>query len=227
MTTMTRQPKPWVESMLVAYVDDQLEPAQMTAVEEVIREDPEARTIVGVLRRSAAAVKAAFDRPLDEPVPARLLAAVGAEDPATKGNVVPLRARKPRLDRPAIMALAASLAALVIGFGAGHWQATPGDGIRLAGSPGDGMESGQYEAALYQALEDSNPGTAVSYIDAAHGRQGAVTIVGPIAAGVGGDCLEFRRQWSDADNTLVSRGLACRSDAGEWSVLSMPPKPAS
>jgi hypothetical protein len=213
--------------MLVAYVDDQLEPAQMTAVEEVIREDPEARAIVGVLRRSAVAVKAAFDRPLDEPVPARLLAAVGAEDPATKGNVVPLRARKPRLDRPAIMALAASLAALVIGFGAGHWQAAPGDGIRLAGSPGEGTESGQYEAALYQALEDSNPGTEVAYIDAAHGRQGAVTIVGPIAAGVGGDCLEFRRQWSDAGSTLVSRGLACRSETGEWSVLSMPPKPAS
>jgi len=58
MTAMTKQPKPWVESMLVAYVDNQLEPAQMAAVEEVIREDPEARTIVAVLRRSADAVKA-------------------------------------------------------------------------------------------------------------------------------------------------------------------------
>ncbi len=220
---MTKQPKPWVESMLVAYVDNQLEPAQMAAVEEVLREDPEARTIVGVLRRSATAVKSAFDQPLREPVPARLLAAVGVDGAAVEGNVVPLRTRKARFDRPTIMALAASLAALVIGFGAGHWQAAPSGGIRLAGA--DGMESGQYEAALYQALEDSNPGTQFAYVDS--GRSGAVTIVGPIAAGIGGDCLEFRREWSDAGNNIVSRGLACKSDAGEWSVLSMPPKPAS
>jgi surface antigen len=223
MTTMTKQPKPWVESMLVAYVDNQLEPAQMAAVEEIIREDPEARTIVAVLQRSAAAVKTAFDQPLHEPVPARLLAAVGADGPAIEGNVVPLRARKPRLDRLTIMALAASLAALVIGFGAGQWQAAPSGGIRLAA--GEGTESGQYEVALYQALEDSNPGTQVAYVDS--GRSGAVIIVGPVAAGVGGNCLEFRREWSDAGNRIVSRGLACRSEAGEWSVLSMPPKPAS
>jgi surface antigen len=226
MKAMTRQPKPWVESMLVAYVDNQLEPAQMAAVEEIIREDPEARTIVAVLRRSAAAVKNVFDQPLHEPVPERLLAAVGPEEPASESNVVPLRPRRRRLDRSAIMAMAASLAALAVGFGAGYWQAAPGGGIRLAGGP-DATESGQYEAALYQALEDSNPGTQVAYVDAADGRRGAVIIVGPVAANVGGNCLEFRREWSDAGNKVASRGLACRSDTGEWSVLSMPPKPAS
>jgi surface antigen len=226
MTAMTKQPKPWVESMLVAYVDNQLEPAQMAAVEEIIRQDPEARTIVAVLRRSAAAVKTAFDQPLHEPVPARLLDAVGPEDAAIESNVVPLRARKGRPERSTIMALAASLAALVIGFGAGHWQAAPSGGIRLAGGP-DGTESGQYEAALYQALEDNKPGIQVAYVDATGGRRGAVTIVGPVAASVSGDCLEFRREWSDAGNKIMSRGLACRSDGGDWSVLSMPPKPAS
>jgi surface antigen len=228
MMAMTRQPKPWVESMLVAYVDNQLEPAQMAAIEEVIREDPEARTIVAVLRRSAAAVKTAFDRPLREPVPARLLAAVGAaESRAIEGNVVPLRASKLRLNRPMVIALAASLAALVIGFGAGYWQAATSGDIRLAGSPAEGTESGQYEAALYQALEDSDPGVAVSYVDATNGKRGAVIIIGPVAAGVGGDCLEFRHEWSGASSKIMSRGLACRSDAGEWSILSMPPKPVS
>jgi anti-sigma factor RsiW len=228
MKTMTKQPKSWVESMLVAYVDNQLEPAQMAAVEEIIRDDPEARTIVAVLQRSAAAVKAAFDQPLREAVPARLLATVGADDgsSAVGGNVVSLVARKLRLGRPTITALAASLAALAIGFGAGHWQAAPGGGIRVAGGP-DGTESGQYEAALYQALEDSNPGTQVAYVETAAGRHGAVTIVGPVAANVGGNCLEFLREWSDASNKVMSRGLACRSDTGEWSVLTMPPKPAS
>ena len=223
---MTKQPKPWVESMLVAYVDNQLEPAQMAAVEEIIRQDPEARTIVAVLRRSAAAVKTAFDQPLHEPVPARLLAAVGPEEAAIDSNVVPLRARKARFDRSTVMALAASLAALAIGFGAGHWQAAPSGGIRLSGGP-EGAEAGQYEAALYQALENNSPGIQISYVDTVGGRQGAVTIVGPVAANVGGDCLEFRREWSDGGNKIMSRGLACRSDSGEWSVLNMPPKPAS
>lgn len=222
---MTRQPRPWVESMLVAYADGQLAPAQMATVEDIIREDPEARAIVAVLQRSAAAVKAAFDRPLDEPVPARLLATVEMAGARVESNVAPLVARKRRLDRSVIMALAASMAALAIGFGAGYWQAATGAGIRLAGSSAGEPESGHYEAALYQALENSSPGTQVAYTDAARGRQGVVTIVGPVPAGVG-DCLEFRRQWSADGKQLVSRGLACRSDMGEWSVLSLPAKPA-
>jgi anti-sigma factor RsiW len=222
MTTMTKQPKPWVESMLVAYVDNQLEPAQMAAVEEVIREDPEARTIVAVLRRSAAAVKTAFDRPLNEPVPARLIAAAGADS----GTVVQFVRRKLGANRSVIMALAASLAALAIGFAAGNWQAAPAGVIRLAGGPTDGTDSGQYEAALYQALEGSAPGVEVAYVDVADDRQGAVTVVGPVAMTSGTNCLEFRHVWSHAGNRIMSRGLACRSD-GEWSVLNMPPKPAS
>ena len=225
---MTKQPKPWVESMLVAYVDNQLEPAQMAAVEAIIKEDPEARAVVAVLRRSAAAVKTAFDQPLHEAVPTHLLATVGAADGsgAAGNNVVSLIARKLQFSRSTITALAASLVALAIGFGAGHWQAAPGGGLRLAGGS-DGVESGQYEAALYQALEDSSPGTQVAYVEAAGGRHGAVTIIGPVATNVGGNCLEFRREWSDAGNKVMSRGLACRSDTGEWSVLSMPPKPVS
>ena len=89
MMAMAKQSKPWVESMLVAYVDKQLEPAQMAAVEEIIREDPEARAIAAVLRRSAAAVKSAYDQPLREPVPARLLATVGLEEATMEGDVVP------------------------------------------------------------------------------------------------------------------------------------------
>jgi hypothetical protein len=110
------------------------------------------------------------------------------------------------------MVLAASLAALVIGFGAGYWQAAPSGDIRLAGVPADGTESGQYEAALYQALQGGSPGTRVSYMNTPDGRRGAVTIVGSVAAGVGGDCLEFRREWNDAGSKVESRGLACRSD---------------
>jgi hypothetical protein len=48
-----------------------------------------------------------------------------------------------------------------------------------------------------------------------------------VAAGISSNCLEFRREWRDAGSKVVSRGLACRADSGDWSVMSMPPKPAS
>jgi hypothetical protein len=95
----------------------------------------------------------------------------------------------------------------VIGFGAGYWQATPSGDIRLAGASADGTESGQYEAALYQALQGGTPGTQVSYVNTTDGRQGAVTIVGPVAASVGGDSLN-RREWSDAGSKVEPRRLA-------------------
>ena len=222
---MNKHPKPWVESMLVAYVDDQLEPAQMATVEQILREDAEARTIVGVLRRSAGAVSAAFDQPMNEPVPARLLAAVGAEDEQSAApQIVSLRPRKMRMERPLAMALAASVAGLVIGFGAGYFQFAPGGTIRLAGSA---SATAQYEAALYQALEDGRPGASVPYEDSATKRLGAVTIVGPVVTASGGSCREFRHDWTDAAGAMTGHGLACRSESGDWSILDLPPKPAS
>src|SRR5262245_3195637 len=89
---MSKQPKPWVESMLVAYVDRQLDAAQMAVVDDIIRTDPEARTIVGVLRGSAEALEVAFNRPLHEAVPARLVAALGAaQNRGAATKVVPMR----------------------------------------------------------------------------------------------------------------------------------------
>jgi len=223
---MNKHPKPWVESMLVAYVDDQLEPAQMATVEQILREDAEARAIVGVLRRSAGAVRAAFDQPMNEPAPARLLAAVGAEDEQTAApQVVPLRPRKMRVEHPLALLLAASVAGLVIGFGAGYFQFAPASAIRLAGAA---PATAQYEAALYRALEDGRPGASVPYEDTATKRLGAVTIVGAVVTPSGGSCREFRHDWTDAAaGAMAGHGLACRSDSGDWSILDLPSKPAS
>ena len=54
---MNQQPRVWAESLLVAYVDGQLDAAQAQAVEAALRDDAEARAIVGVLRASGSAVK--------------------------------------------------------------------------------------------------------------------------------------------------------------------------
>lgn len=222
---MSRQPEGWVESMLVAYVDDQLDPAQRAAVEDILRERAEARAIVGVLRRSAEAVKNAFDRPLHEPAPTRLLAALdpGGDRGATV-NVATMRQPTVR-SRPAIApawALAASIAALLLGIGVGYLRFAPQDSIRQAGT-----ESSAFESSLYRALEGDDPGTRIGYDDPATGASGGVTVVGPVETSRGALCREFRHDWRDARGPGTALGIACRSAAGEWSVLVVPREPAS
>lgn len=217
---MNKQPKAWVESLLVAYVDNQLEPDQMAAVEATLRDDPEARAIVAVLRRSADAVKTAYDQPLHEPVPEMLLAAIGAAEPVAAAKVVPLRRSSwPLPSRQVLMALAASVLALAVGFGAGFMQGKPGAGITVAG-----RTSERFEVALRRVLDQDQPGAQLSYEGDAPGTTETLTIVGEVTSGVSDDCREFRH---DSAGATVSRGLACRSGSGDWSFLTLPADPAT
>lgn len=216
---MSRQRKPWVESMLVAYVDQQLDAAQRVVVDDIVREDPEARAIVSVLRGSGEALQVAFNRPLRENVPGRLLAALGAAEtgsPAT--TVVPLRRPGRSLAlRHILTAVAASIAILLAGMGVGYLQFAPAANIR----PATG-ESGAFETALYGALERNQFGTAVGYDDAAGGTAGTVTVVGKVPASFGDACREFRHEWTQGNGKGLETGVACRSAAGDWSVLTVP-----
>jgi hypothetical protein len=228
---MAMKPRAWAESLLVAYVDGELEPAQAAAVEAAIQDDPEALAIVGVLRRSAASVKSAFDQPLDEPVPARLLAAVEATPPAPAAGdlvagerIVPLPRRAPRADvRRALLPLAASILALAIGFGAGYLEfGRAGAPLRLAAGPAEDAGAERFDAALRQALDSAADGGTVSYEDAAQGVHGRVTILGPLAIKSGEPCREFRSDATGPTGSRMSHGIACRSADGAWSVLTLP-----
>jgi hypothetical protein len=210
--------------MLVAYADHQLDPAQTAAVDEIIREDAEARTIVSVLRGTGEAVREAFEQPLHEAVPARLLATLGAAGAGGgAGNVVPLRrpARSVPMQR-LLTALAASIAILFIGVGAGYLAFAPAGSIGPAGT-----ESSKFEATLYRALARDEPGASLRYDDAAAGTTGSVTVAGKAASSLGNDCREFRHEWTDARGKGLETGLACRSATGDWSYLTVPREPAS
>jgi hypothetical protein len=210
--------------MLVAYVDGQLDPAQMAAVDDILREDLEARTIVSVLRGTGEAIRAAFEQPLHESVPPRLLAVLGAtgEGSAT-GKVVPLRRPVKAVPmRQLLTALAASIAILFVGVGVGYLEFAPARSIGPAT-----VESSRFEASLYRALARDEPGVSISYDDAAAGRSGAVTVAGKIDSRLGNDCREFQHQWTDARGKGLETGLACRSATGDWSILTVPREPAS
>src|SRR5262249_44113836 len=108
-------------------------------------------------------------------------------------------------------------ALLLVGLGAavlsgGHARAT----YHLAGTDDEGFAS-----ALRRALDRGDLGSTLSYAES--GEQGTVTVVGSTAT-VFGPCLEFRHDWSAHGGSATANGLACQSDDGSWSILTLPPK---
>ena len=69
---------PISEDDLHAYADGQLDPARLTQVEAWLAGHPERRAQIEAWRAQAAGLHRAFDRVLDEPVPARLIPAANA-----------------------------------------------------------------------------------------------------------------------------------------------------
>lgn len=104
MTTMQRPD----DATLMAYVDGELDEAAAAAVDRAVAADPVLAQQVHVLRESTAALKAAFNGPLHEPVPERLLAPLGAQ------RAKPWRSwRTSRAFRP--LAMAAAIGAVIVG----------------------------------------------------------------------------------------------------------------
>ena len=89
-----------------AYVDGQLAPARMPAVEDAIDRDPALAARVAELRRQNAALRDAFDTWIAEAPPARLVAATMSD---------PARRRSP----PWLRAAFAAAASLIVGLGIG------------------------------------------------------------------------------------------------------------
>jgi len=213
---MNQQPRVWAESLLVAYVDGQLDAAQTQAVEEALRGDAEARAIVGVLRASGSAVKHAYDEALERPLPAGLrdlFADVQVDAATPSADVIAFRPRRAAIQR--LLPLAATIAALLIGFGAGY--ATFGDRSRFTPA-GEDPRGELYLAALQRALEMPAVGIGQDYADAVTGISGKVTVVGPVATDNLGDCREFRHDAVSGSKTATSFGIACPGAAGSWLV---------
>lgn len=116
------------DETLVAFVDGELDEASARDVAAAVAADAGLAARVEAFRQSAMMVQAAFARVIDEPVPERLLLAArgtpeaGSEAPT--GTVVPFR-RRSAIPRWIAVPIAASVATLVIGAGAGYWAARP------------------------------------------------------------------------------------------------------
>jgi anti-sigma factor RsiW len=105
--------------MLMAYVDGEVDATSAREIERAIASDPAIAARARAFRDSATLTRAAYADALHEPVPDRLIAALGAVGaPAAAATNVVALPRKSRTTRQIVgWAMAASLAALVVGYG--------------------------------------------------------------------------------------------------------------
>jgi anti-sigma factor RsiW len=207
--------------LLVAYVDRELPPDRLAAVEAALLHDADAWEAVRLLRLSAKAAARAFAPVIDEPIPARLRAAAGGKAESGKFG-----APRPRMRAGWPMALGASLAALAVGLGAGYslrgiTGGTAGGAYTPASDATADPLAARFESALLAALEKGVDGQSVSYESKDVG-QGRVELGRAFTTGFGSDCREFHREETRASALSRADGLACRGADKGWSVMILP-----
>ena len=197
--------------LLVAYVDGELPAERITAVEAALIHDAEAWESVRLMRLSANAATRAFAPFLEEEVPQRLIAAAGA----SPARVLP--PRRPRLP----LALAASLAALAIGVGAGYVLRGSGSGYVPAGLPTEDPLRARFEATLEGLLDKGSDGASATYESEPVG-QGRIVLGHAFVTSAGRSCQEFHRDETRGAGHSEADGIACRAADQSWSVMILP-----
>jgi hypothetical protein len=184
---------------LMAYADGELDPVRRKEVEALLERDPEARAMVRKFRESTDLLKGGLDTVLEQPIPQRLIDAIGATAPSSDSNIVELPIPPARPRRTFWPGLAAA-ASLVVAVG------LVGSILLLdrAGPPGT---DGAATQALQQALERLPSGTVLETDDGMR-----VTPVLTFRASDGRVCREFERE-TPGSHTI---GVACRDEEERW-----------
>ena len=221
---------------LVAFADDELDEVRRAAVAAALNDDPEAAAKVAELRATALLARKAFDAPIREPVPDRLLAAIGLIEAArddedgmaeTGAEVVPLMPRRrPRADAPRgavrrwALPLAASVA-LVVGVGAGLGVS----GLPF-GNDRDMAVAGLERWPSVAIVLEQTPGLTTVQAEGAGDQPVEVTPMVTFRDDLDRFCREFQAVPSEGGAAI--HGIACRTGDQNWqpTVLVTLPPPA-
>lgn len=195
----------------MAYVDGELDITQAAQFEAQVAADPALQQALQRERDLRAALSAAYDPVLSEPVPAALRARVSVPakvvslDAARAARVLPQPAARTRWSWPAWGAMAACLVlGLTLGL-SGPWRATDAAPALARSADGSLLAQGALDARLTSALAGDPPaavavGLSFAARDARYGY-----------------CRSFVLQGAQA-----TAGLACRSAQG-WVVQALAP----
>jgi negative regulator of sigma E activity len=196
------------DEVLMAYADDELDASTRASVDAAMASDPEIARRIARHQALRSRVHSAFNKVVDEPVPARLLQAVRGEAAGSRtSNVTPLRGRPMReqirsRSWPQWTAIAASL---IVGVIAGRLTLMGTGNSGPVVMRGDRMlASGPLAAALSNQLA------------------GAQSAGDPARIGVSfrSKSGEYCRTFTLSQPTMLA-GLACRGrDAWQVSVLA-------
>jgi len=151
--------------MLMAYVDGEVDAATAREIEAAMAADPSIAARAQRMRDGAAISRAAFADVLHEPVPDRLvstLAGSGNVGAASAANVVHLEPRRSHAPAPGVWgwAMAAGLAALIVGYSAGRYASVVPQGdspVQVASTTPGGVGERwlDHVAGIYQVYTSS------------------------------------------------------------------------
>jgi hypothetical protein len=177
------------DDMLLAYVDNELDPQTRAEVDAAIASDPALALRVEQQRSLRKLLGAAYDPVLDEPVPPRLLAA--AQSPRARVVDLATARKKRRGDVPrtgwGLAHWGGMAACLVAGVFAGRMVTLPGDDVTAAG--GRLIARGDLARALSTQLAAQQPAEAPVHLATSYLSRGgeycrSFTLVRSGAAGV-------------------------------------------
>ena len=202
------------EETLLAYVDGELPPDEAAEVAAALERDPAAAAMARQFREASRLLAEAYDQPMREPVPQRLLDTIAETRQESQATILPWapRRQRPQTVRRHALPLAASIAlavGLAGGFGMGNlWQ--PGS------EPAPATVAGLTASASFQqALETTASGVPVTWAP----TDTVVAEVMPLLTFSEDDgryCREYQTTLVGADATDVAFGIACRDAGGAW-----------
>lgn len=217
------------DEILMAYADGELTPEECQALERLLRQDSVLRARLEPYIETRTRLASAFEHTLREPVPERLIAAIERARPSARTirADASLGVRIRSMIDAALShlapggygmtpALAASMAALVVGAGTVGWVAgrvttpsSPPQEIALIATTGPDLVAA---GALAHAL-DSSPSRTILRTD------GGRTSIEPILSfktTTDTICREYRVTVAGAKQDAA--GLACRNPNGAWRI---------
>lgn len=183
--------------LLVAYVDDELEPKQRTHVENLINQNQEAQQLVKKFKESAHHLKHHLDIVAEDDVPEHLIEMLR---PPPEKKVVPIKTSKHQkisFNWPSLAAAATVL--LMVGVATG---------ALILKNLGSQTLITANEDPLQQALETLPSGNQSD----PKGNNPQITLISTYKTKSGQVCREFKRETIHGSFS----GLACRNQAGYW-----------